>query len=109
AREAADALADIPGLRVVNRVDLNQVVIAPTMAGGAANPQEAVCQLATRLNEDHGVFVKTAYWKGRDVIRLSVISPGNSRDQGTRLAQSVASAWRQVCRVCHDPHANAGK
>ena len=69
ARTAGERIAEIDGLRVVNTVDLNQVVVAlDALASG-----KSLREISNDLNA-LGCFVRTTHWKGKDVLRLSFIS-----------------------------------
>ena len=96
AARIAEAIAGIDGLAVLNGVDLNQVSIAPPQPGVSAD--QAVNRLAEALNRDHGVFVRPAQWKGRTVLRLSIIAPGTDAAQVDHLTAAIRTAWRSVER-----------
>ncbi|MCB2137555.1 MAG: aspartate aminotransferase family protein, partial [Rhodobacteraceae bacterium] len=94
---AADRLADlingIGGLRILNKVELNQIVIG--CDDREAEPQ-LIQALADRLNSDARFFVRTAHWKERTVLRLSVISRGTDMDHVTELAAAIAEYWPEI-------------
>ncbi|MEO1679757.1 MAG: aminotransferase class V-fold PLP-dependent enzyme [Pseudomonadota bacterium] len=94
---AASVLAarvrEIDGLTVVNRVDLNQVVVGGTDPTDASH---AIARLADRLNEAHGLFVRTAVWKGQTVLRLSVISQDTTDSHAAHLADCIRTAWHDI-------------
>ena len=50
-------------------------------------------RLADRLNAEAGVFVRTARWKGREVLRLSFISRETSPEHARALAKAIRTAW----------------
>lgn len=94
ARLVADCIAQIPGLDVIGTTDLNQVVLAAAV--DHASPCVAIETLARIMNTEHGVFVKTAMWKGRNVLRLSLIAKGTDAGTAETLASSIRSAWQDV-------------
>ena len=87
---AAD-LAGIPGLEVINTVTLNQIALAPT-----ASDSSLVHRLADRLNDTGNIFVRTCDWRGRLVLRLSVISAHTGSDETSRLAEAIRSIWSGI-------------
>lgn len=87
ARALADELADLPGLRTAAPVELNQVVLE------ADGSPDGIRRLADRLNAEAGVFVRTARWKGREVLRLSFISRETSPEHARALAKAIRTAW----------------
>lgn len=85
ARRIADQISRIPGLEVLNDVTLNQVVI------GAAE-SATIHRLSDTLNTHHGVFLRPAKWKGKDVLRISVIGQATKDADADRLAQAIRSS-----------------
>jgi len=94
AQLAASKIAMIPGLEVAGTVTLNQVIV--TLSDDTIDMQQATKLLAAELNQSHGVFVKTADWKGRAVLRLSFIAKGTDGNHADVLAQSVSIAWAKT-------------
>ena len=87
ARCVADEMAAIPGLEVAGVVELNQVIV--TVSDDSADPGHATRLLAEELNNTHAVFVRTAIWKGRIVLRLSFIANGTDERHTKNLARSI--------------------
>jgi len=87
----AARLAGVPGLEVCGPVDLNQVVLA------AARPEAAarINRLAAALNAEGRVFVRPADWRGRRVLRLSLINCKTGPAEAEALAGSIRNAWSQ--------------
>lgn len=94
AQAVANLIEQIPGLDVMSPVDLNQVIL--TVCDDVEDPCAATELLAQELNVAHDVFVKTAEWKGRVVLRLSLITQGTDDQHAKRLAQSIRIAWEKV-------------
>ena len=68
----ADRLVPVPGIRIENDVRLNQVALS---FGRSADDPEAGCltrKVAEGLNAGGRFFVRTAEWRGRTILRLSV-------------------------------------
>ncbi len=70
ARRLEKEVAAIPGLAVLNPVELNQLVIAFEDSA----EDEKMPELARLVNEDDQFFVRPALWKSRHVLRVSIIS-----------------------------------
>lgn len=96
ARSVADCIVQVPGLDIAGPVDLNQVVVVAS--DDIVDPCAAISLLACELNAKHNVFVKTAEWKGRTVLRLSLITQGTDSHYAGKLAQSIQSAWAKTCK-----------
>ncbi|MET0182604.1 MAG: aspartate aminotransferase family protein [Caulobacterales bacterium] len=90
ARDLALRLTSEPGIRVVNDVVLNQVIVrfgeddALTHATIAALLNEGVC------------FAAGAEWRGAWVMRVSIISAALDDADISRLAAAIIRAWRRV-------------
>jgi len=94
AKLLADEIAKIPGLSVVSAVELNQVIVATSKSYSGCN--NAIKSLSEELNKNHSVFVKTAMWKERMVLRLSLISQETDCDHAEKLVQSIRTAWETI-------------
>jgi glutamate/tyrosine decarboxylase-like PLP-dependent enzyme len=94
ARWVADEIATIPGLEVAGVVELNQVIVS--VSDDTADPGLATRLLAEELNNTHAVFVRTAIWKDRIVLRLSFIANGTDERHAKDLARSIRAVWTEV-------------
>ena len=95
----AESIDRIDGLKILNRVELNQIAVA------CENHEEEDWKIRTLvkvLNERHGVFVHSARWKGRTVLRWSVISMDTGRQQIDALAAAISSSWRAIDADCRN-------
>lgn len=92
----AEKCASIPGIEVVNRVVINQVILSFGGIDGDAHSDRLTQQVADRLNETGRYFLRTADWKGRRVLRVSVIEDGTSLEIAEELANDIAKAWDAV-------------
>jgi len=88
ARTGATSISKIPGLRVVNRVELNQVVVGIE----EAETSLTIAELTHRLNAEDGFFVRPTTWRGEEVLRLSFISPTTSDASVERLVEALRRA-----------------
>ncbi|MDW4548237.1 pyridoxal-dependent decarboxylase [Defluviimonas sp. D31] len=91
----AERLSGVAGLRILNRVDCNQVVFA---CDGGPDPDTATRHLVERLNATGKVFLRTTDWKGRAVIRVSVIAEPTGRDEIDRLGDLIEAEWARLRR-----------
>ena len=95
--DAANLLAErigrVAGLSVLNRVELNQVVVG---CGAGAEEDWKIQSLADLLNAKGSVFVRTALWKERTVLRLSVISDVTGVGHVEDLAAAIADIWKEI-------------
>jgi len=92
----AERCRSVDGIEVLNEVRLNQVVLS------FGNDQEErragvmTDQVADALNSAGRFFVRTADWKGRRVLRISVISSDTDRVVAEELAGAIEKTWRQI-------------
>ncbi|KMW56913.1 Aromatic-L-amino-acid decarboxylase [Candidatus Rhodobacter oscarellae] len=94
ARGLAEQIDAIPGVYVIGSVTLNQIILA--VSHEFADPCAMTKSLAGILNSDHGVFVRTAEWKGRTVLRFSLITKGTGASQTQFLSKAIRSSLKQV-------------
>jgi glutamate/tyrosine decarboxylase-like PLP-dependent enzyme len=95
ARRLAERLAAEAGVSVINSVDLNQVIVS-FGEGPPERRDDLTRAVIARLQEDNICFAAGASWRGRWVMRLSIISAPLAKADIDRLADAVLSAWRQV-------------
>ena len=98
ARLMAGRLAREPGVEVVNEVVLNQFVVR----FGVDEPPEMGDRLTretvTRVQSDGVCFVGGAQWRGRWVMRVSVIGAGMQDADAAASAEAIVTAWRSASR-----------
>jgi glutamate/tyrosine decarboxylase-like PLP-dependent enzyme len=96
AQRIAAGLSSDPGVRIVNEVVLNQIIVR----FGADEPIEVGDDLTLRtirrIQENGICFTGGAQWRGRWVMRVSVISSATTDDDVERTIQAVRDAWRSV-------------
>lgn len=95
ARRAAARLAAEPGVAILNDVVLNQVVVG-FGEGPPAVRDAATDAVIDRLHGDAACLAAGADWRGRRVLRLSVISGPLAASDIDRLTGAVLHAWRAV-------------
>jgi glutamate/tyrosine decarboxylase-like PLP-dependent enzyme len=91
----AKRLAAEPGVRVLNEVVLNQVIVSSGDGDGEAR-DAATRAVIARLQQDNQCFAGGASWRGRWVLRISVISAPLTQADIDRLGDALIAAWRAV-------------
>jgi glutamate/tyrosine decarboxylase-like PLP-dependent enzyme len=95
ASRVARQLANEPGVRVLNEVCLNQVIVG--FGDGDGEKQDAAARaVIDRLQRDNICFAGGASWRGRWVMRISVISAPLKDADIDRLGDAIIAAWRAV-------------
>jgi glutamate/tyrosine decarboxylase-like PLP-dependent enzyme len=94
ARRMAQALRAQAGIRVLNEVELNQVVVrfGDDGAAGDALTQKVI----ERIQAEGTCFAAGAQWKGRWIMRLSVTSWATGEADADQSVDAIIAAWRQV-------------
>lgn len=108
AREIAVRLAAEPGIAIENDVVLNQI----SVRFGAEETSERGDQLTRdtieRIQQDGVCFAGGAKWRGRQVMRISVIGFDTDEAEGRRSADAMIAAYRSV-RQQSRPGSETGK
>jgi glutamate/tyrosine decarboxylase-like PLP-dependent enzyme len=93
ASRMARELATEAGIRILNDVVLNQIVLC----FGAGEDADRLTQATiARIQADGVIFAGGARWRGRWVMRLSVISAPTTERDAQRTVEAIRMAWRQV-------------
>ena len=99
AQHLASILGKIPGVHLMNAVDLNQLAIAfATDDASERAGDKMTMSVIQSLQEDGRWFIKEAVWKGRTIMRLSLSSSANEVAQVDSLAEAIKAAWLDVQR-----------
>jgi glutamate/tyrosine decarboxylase-like PLP-dependent enzyme len=93
ARQFAAGLEKEPGIRVLNEVALNQVIVN-FGAGDAASRRAATEAVIARVQRDGVCFAAGAEWRGDWVMRLSVTSGETTARDIEMSAAAIVAAWR---------------
>ncbi len=101
ARRMAERLSGEPGVEIMNEVVLNQVAIRLGADLDVAKADALTDRTITRIQSDGVCFVGGANWRGRQIVRVSVISANTTDADIDRSADAILSAWRA------ELHANA--
>jgi glutamate/tyrosine decarboxylase-like PLP-dependent enzyme len=86
----------VDGIEVLNRVCLNQVALSFRGDGDDRGAEALTERMAEALNATGRFFLRTAEWKGRRVLRISVIANGTDRAIAEDLADAIAATWRAI-------------
>lgn len=96
ARVLADHVAREPGVHVLNDVVLNQVLVRFGGRDVDELADQATLQTIRRVQADGTCFAGGARWRGRWVLRLSVISAPTTEADIVRTSDAISTAWRAV-------------
>ena len=101
ARRMAELLSAERDVEILNDVVLNQVAIRLGTDLDGAEADALTDRTIARIQQDGVCFVGGANWRGRQVIRVSVISANTTDGDIDKSAEAILSAWRA------ERHANA--
>lgn len=94
ARRMAERLSAEPDVEILNDVVLNQVAVrlGRDMDGAAS---DALTERAIARIQREGVcFIGGAHWRGRQIVRVSVIGASTTEADIDASADAILSAWR---------------
>lgn len=95
ARRMAERLGEEPGVRILNDVVLNQVIV--NFGEGDAEARRAATEaVIAQVQQDGVCFVGGAAWRGDWVMRVSVTSGATTEADVDMSAEAVLAAWRKV-------------
>lgn len=94
ARELARSLAGVEGVTVENEVVLNQLVL--TFSDGRRDPDALTAGMERALNADGRHFFRTTVWRGRTMLRVSIIEDGTDGAALRRLAAKIRRCWGEI-------------
>ena len=97
ARRIAQALESEPGISVLNQVCLNQIAVRFGSELPVAEGDALTQAVIARLQADGTCFAGGARWRGRAIMRLSVISWQTDTTDADATVAAILSAWR-ACR-----------
>jgi glutamate/tyrosine decarboxylase-like PLP-dependent enzyme len=92
----AERCRAVDGIEVLNEVRLNQVVLCFRGDGDDRGADALAEKMADALNATGRFFLRTADWKGRRVLRISVISDSTDRGVAEELAGAIEQTWQTV-------------
>lgn len=101
ARRMAERLSAESDIEIMNDVVLNQVAVRLGADLPGDDADALTDRTIARIQQDGVCFVGGANWRGRQIIRVSVISANTTDTDIDRSAEAIISAWRT------EKHANA--
>ena len=93
ARRMAERLAVAPGVEIMNDVALNQVAVRLGADLEGAQADALTDRTIARVQQEGVCFVGGANWRGRQIVRVSVISANTTDEDIDRSAEAILSAW----------------
>jgi glutamate/tyrosine decarboxylase-like PLP-dependent enzyme len=90
----AERVAAEPSVEVLNDVVLNQVAIALGTDLDVAQADALTQRTIARIQKEGVCFVGGAHWRGRQIVRVSVISANTTDADVDASAEAILSAWR---------------
>jgi glutamate/tyrosine decarboxylase-like PLP-dependent enzyme len=94
ARRFAQKLAEEPDVEILNEVALNQVAVRLGKDMDGAHSDALTQRTIARIQREGECFVGGAHWRGRQIIRISVIGASTTEADIDRSAEAILSAWR---------------
>ncbi len=95
ARHMAAALASEPGVRILNEIALNQVLVAFDGPGGAPAPELTRAVIA-RVQSDGTCWAGGATWQGHEAMRISVSNWSTTAADIDRSAATIRRLYRET-------------
>ena len=92
----AERIASERAVALVNDVVLNQAIVRFGADASAEEGDRLTLATIARVQHEGQCFVGGAQWRGRWVMRLSVIGGETTRDDAAHAADAIVSAWRAV-------------
>lgn len=97
ARRIAERLGGADGVRIVNDVVLNQVIVSFGHPQHGARQRKALTEaVIARLTADGSIFVGGARWRDDWVMRISVICDATLKADAAPVADLILKAWADV-------------
>ena len=96
AKLMAKRLAAEPGIQILNDVILNQIIVRFGKDETQDRGDELTCKTIARIQADGECFAGGAMWRGKQVMRVSVIGWETTLDEGARSAEAMIRAWKVV-------------
>ncbi len=96
AQKMRDLLTAEPGISCLNDVVINQAAFRFEAPDGDAESSDALTKEVVRKAIETGeVFLQTAEWRGRTIMRCSVCSHASTEDDMRRVAEVLIDAYRR--------------
>jgi len=95
ARHLASALSTVAGLRVLNEVVFNQVVLGAQPRAGV-EPQESVRELCRELQREGTCYATPTLWRGTPALRFSIVNSLTDEGDIQRSADAVRRVYDKL-------------
>jgi glutamate/tyrosine decarboxylase-like PLP-dependent enzyme len=93
----AEGLRRSPGVRVLNDVVLNQVLVRFEPPAGAGGDADALTRdVIARVQADGTCWLGGSRWQGKDVMRISVSNWSTTEADIDRSVDAILACARQV-------------
>lgn len=89
----AEAMGAVPGVTILNKVHCNQVAITFGQGKGGDRQTDAVLRIIQKRGK---VYPTHGEWRGRHIIRVSIIGYATMDSHIDTLIDEVTLAWQQV-------------
>jgi glutamate/tyrosine decarboxylase-like PLP-dependent enzyme len=96
ARQLATELGATPGLRVLNDVVFNQVVLAAETPAGVP-PQDWTREFAFRVQCEGTCYSTPTLWRGVPALRFSVVNADTAESDISSSAEAVRRVYAELC------------
>lgn len=96
AKHLKSILSAETGITVMNEVVLNQLAIFFEDASLHVDSGTLTGRVVAEIQKENTSFVEQASWKGRRILRVSIISGETKKEHVDHLAASIVRAWRRV-------------
>ncbi len=94
AQQMAEHLARAPDVEIMNDVVLNQLAVRFGTDLDGARADALTERMMERVQRQGVCFVAGALWRGRQIMRVSVIGAGTTAEDIAVSADAILSAWR---------------
>ncbi|MEO3416629.1 aminotransferase class V-fold PLP-dependent enzyme [Roseovarius sp. CAU 1744] len=92
----AHKLQHVRGIAILNDVVLNQLVLSFDRGRGKTDADRLTRAMEDALNADGRHFFRTAQWRGRCVLRVSIISQDTGPLHMQELAHKIIELWHEI-------------
>jgi glutamate/tyrosine decarboxylase-like PLP-dependent enzyme len=97
ARSFAQEVASVPGLRVLNDVVFNQVVVGAEPRAGVS-AADALLELCSALQREGTCYPTPTLWRGSPALRFSVVNSNTDAADMQRSAAALRSVYEALSR-----------
>ncbi len=92
----AERLGEVPGITIMNEVVLNQTIVRFGDEHSTGVADDLTRRVVERLQQDGTCFLGGAGWKGKWVMRISVIGWATTEEDVSRTINAIIRVWREI-------------